>query len=130
MPLISRLSVLTVTRKRSLASRPIGCSSIEGAAPSHVVGWCQVGPRDRLPKLLETYRLDADPTMWAVTCFFLRPSARGAGLATILLRGVMADLDSRGVLAAQGYPRRGDLPAEDAGPAPKDVRVGRLPVPA
>jgi hypothetical protein len=39
----------------------------DGEAPgarSDVVGWCQVGPRDRLPKLLETYRLDADPTMW------------------------------------------------------------------
>ena len=63
--------------------------------------------------VLETYRLDADPTMWAVTCFFLRPSARGAGLVTLMLRGVMADLDGRGVTAVQGYPRRGDFPAED-----------------
>ena len=32
-PLISRLSVLTVTRKRSRRSRSIGCSSIDATAP-------------------------------------------------------------------------------------------------
>ncbi len=32
-PLISRLSVLTVTRKRSRRSRSIGCSRTDGAAP-------------------------------------------------------------------------------------------------
>ena len=32
-PLMSRLSVLTVTRKRSRRSRSIGCSSMDGAAP-------------------------------------------------------------------------------------------------
>ena len=32
--LISRLSVFTVTRKRSLASGPTGCSAIDGAAPT------------------------------------------------------------------------------------------------
>ena len=31
--LISRLSVFTVTRNRSPASRPIGCSAIDLAAP-------------------------------------------------------------------------------------------------
>jgi GNAT superfamily N-acetyltransferase len=87
-------------------------NSSTGGTPE-VVGWCQVGPRDRLPKLVETYHLDADPTMWAVTCFFLQPSARGAGLATFLLRGVVADLDARGVSTLQGFPRCGDLPVED-----------------
>jgi len=85
------------------------------------------------------FRLHGDPdsagwcwcvAWWTDSWEVLRPSARGAGLAALLLRGVIADLDGRGVSAEQGYPRRGDLPAEDAGPAPKGRSVGRLPVPA
>ena len=38
MPLISRLSVLTVTRKRSSASSPIGCSAIEARGAGLHVG--------------------------------------------------------------------------------------------
>ena len=36
-------------------------------------GWCQCGPRDRLPKLLEEYRLEPDPEVWAITCFLIAP---------------------------------------------------------
>ncbi len=32
-PLISRLSVFTVTRKDSWRNSPIGCASMDGAAP-------------------------------------------------------------------------------------------------
>ena len=68
------------------------------------------------------FRLHGDPdragwcwcvAWWTDSWEVLRPSARSAGLATLLLRGVIADLDGRGVSAEQGYPRRWDLPAED-----------------
>jgi GNAT superfamily N-acetyltransferase len=83
------------------------------ADTADVVGWCQVGPRDRLTKLVSSYQLEPDPSIWAVTCFFLRPSSRGDGLATALLRSVVEDLDAQGVAVVQGFPRRGELPAED-----------------
>ena len=33
------------------------------------VGWCQVGPRDRLEKLVGQFSLAPDPSAWAITCF-------------------------------------------------------------
>src|SRR5262245_26931057 len=39
-----------------------------GGEPS---GWCQAGPRDRLPKLVASYGLAPDVSVWALTCFAL-----------------------------------------------------------
>ena len=72
-----------------------------------VVGWCQVGPRDRLPKLVKQYGLAPDADVWAVTCFEVAPSHRGRGAAAFLLRGALADLRARGVRRVQGFPRCG-----------------------
>ena len=71
-------------------------------------GWCQVGPRDRLPKLVAEHDLTADPAAWAVSCLLLVPSARGRGLARALLAGVVADLRARGVRRLETFPRNGD----------------------
>ena len=62
------------------------------------VGWCQVGPRDRLAKLVR----------WAITCFLIAPGFRGQGLARALLEAVLADLRRRGdVRRVEAFPRRG-----------------------
>lgn len=71
------------------------------------VGWCQAGPRDRLPKLVAQYGLAPDPSAWAVTCFEIAPSHRGKGAAAFLLRGVLEDLRARGAGRVQGFPRPG-----------------------
>jgi len=71
------------------------------------VGWCQVGPRDRLAKLVAQYGLAPDPDAWAVTCVEVAPSHRGRGAAARLLKGVLADLRARGVRRVQGFPRPG-----------------------
>jgi ribosomal protein S18 acetylase RimI-like enzyme len=72
-----------------------------------VVGWCQAGPRDRLPKLLAQYGLAPDPAVHAITCFEIAPSHRGRGAAARLLAGALADLRARGVSRVQGFPRCG-----------------------
>jgi ribosomal protein S18 acetylase RimI-like enzyme len=72
-----------------------------------VVGWCQVGPRDRLPKLVKQYGLAPDPAAWAITCFEISPSRRGRGAAALLLGGVLEDLRARGAARVQGFPRCG-----------------------
>ena len=77
---------------------------LDGGAP---VGWCQVGPRDRLAKLVAQYALAPDPDAYAITCFEVAPSHRGRGAAARLLGGVLADLRARGVRRVQGFPRPG-----------------------
>lgn len=71
-------------------------------------GWTQVGPRDRLPKLLGQYGLEPDPEVWAITCFFIAPAARGQKLASRLLEAVISTLLADGVTRIQAFPKRSD----------------------
>ena len=72
------------------------------------VGWCQVGPRDRLPKLVAQFELEPDPETWAITCFVVAPRDRRRGLASALLGDVVRDLAARGVRRVEAYPRLGE----------------------
>jgi GNAT superfamily N-acetyltransferase len=82
--------------------------------------WCQVGPRDRLEKVVRQFHREPDPRTWAVTCFFVAPAHRRKGLAAALLRGALQDLARRGVRRVEAYPRRGiDLAEDDAWTGPE-----------
>ena len=84
-------------------------------------GWCQVGPRDRLAKLARQYRLEPDPTTWALSCIMIAPASRGKGLAAFLVQEGLRDLRARGVRRVEAYPKRGEgLDAADVwtGPEP------------
>jgi len=74
----------------------------------HPVGWCQVGPRDRLEKLRTQLALAPDPRAWAITCFLITGRERRRGLAAHLLREVLTDLARRGVGRVEAYPRADD----------------------
>ncbi len=79
---------------------------------SLAVGSCQVGPRDRFPKLLAQLALEPDPECWAITCFFVAPSHRRRGAAHQLLTTVRDAVFDRGVRRIQAFPKRGsDLDA-------------------
>jgi len=83
-------------------------------------GWCQVGRRDRLVKLVRQFELPPDERVWAITCFLIAPGYRGRGLASILLREVLQDLRRKGVRRVEAYPKRGaDLEAEDLWTGPE-----------
>lgn len=83
-------------------------------------GWCQCGPRDRLPKLLEQYNLPSDPGVWAITCFLIAPPFKKGGLTHQLLTGALQDLRRRGVPLVQAFPRRGkNLPDDDIWTGPE-----------
>ncbi len=71
------------------------------------VGWCQVGARDRLEKLVLQLGLEPDPATWAITCFLVAPSYRGQGVARTLLRHALDDLRARGVTRIEAHPRAG-----------------------
>jgi GNAT superfamily N-acetyltransferase len=70
-------------------------------------GWCQVGPRDRLSKLVEQFGLQPESGVWAVTCFLIAPSHRRKGLASTMLDFVVEDLRELGVRKIEAFPRRG-----------------------
>jgi GNAT superfamily N-acetyltransferase len=83
-------------------------------------GWAQVGPRDRLEKLVREYGCDPDPGAWAVTCFLLAPQLRRQGLARRLLGAILSDLPERGARSVEAYARRGvGLDAEDVWTGPE-----------
>jgi GNAT superfamily N-acetyltransferase len=77
------------------------------------VGWCQVGRRDRLQKLVRQLELEASPHSWAVTCFLIAPHARGRGVARTLLAAAIETARSERATGLEGYPRReGSDPGE------------------
>lgn len=78
-----------------------GLLAYDGHEP---VGWCQVGPRDRLTKLLAQLELDPDPTVWAVTCFLVAPSHRRRGVAAALLRSAVDAAREAGASRIESYP--------------------------
>ena len=83
-------------------------------------GWCQVGLRDRLPKLVEAHALSSDPDAFAISCLLLLPHMRGRGLAGVFLAGVIDDLRSRGVKRVEVFPRLGEgLSADEVWTGPQ-----------
>ena len=91
------------------------------------VGWCQLGPRDRLAKLTSQLRLEPDPGAWAVTCFLVAPAWRGGGVAQALLAAAAARARHCGAARLEAFPRRGEgLAADDLwnGPEPLFRAVG------
>jgi predicted acetyltransferase len=86
------------------------------------IGWCQCGPRDRMPKIRQTYNLIPDPSIWAVTCFFLIPQYREIGLAHYCLAEILKDLSAQNIRDIQGFPHRGkQLTANDVWTGPEAV---------
>ena len=57
---------------------------------AQVVGWVQAGPRDRLEKLTESYGLEKDPAVFAVTCFLIAAQHRRKGIARFCSRASSA----------------------------------------
>jgi GNAT superfamily N-acetyltransferase len=79
-----------------------GLLAYDGDEP---VGWCQVGPRDRLVKLAAQLELGPDPSVWAVTCFLVVPRRRRHGVASALLQGAISAAREAGASRLEAYPR-------------------------
>jgi GNAT superfamily N-acetyltransferase len=79
-----------------------GLLAYDGDEP---VGWCQLGPRDRLAKLVAQLELEPDPSVWAVTCFLVAPSRRRRGVAAALLERAIGTAREAGASRLEAYPR-------------------------
>lgn len=70
------------------------------------VGWAALAPRteySRLDRSPVTRPVD-DAVAWSVTCFVVRKSHRGRGVATALLAGAQARARDLGASVLEGYP--------------------------
>jgi GNAT superfamily N-acetyltransferase len=76
------------------------------------VGWCAVEPRAAYDGLRRVFRVPwagrtedkADPTVWAVTCIFVRAGFRRRGFSYELARAAADFARRRGARAVEGYP--------------------------
>lgn len=79
---------------RIASGPPPGILAYEGDEP---VAWVQVGPRHDVPQFNSPRTVSrpleeadaTDPSVWAVSCFFLKPKLRGRGLSHRLLSGAV-----------------------------------------
>ena len=89
---------------------------------SEPVGWCQLGPRDRLAKLARQFALEPDPGAWAVTCFLVAPAWRGKGVAAALLAAAAGRARQGGAARLEAFPKRGaGLAADDLWNGPEGL---------
>lgn len=70
------------------------------------VGWCAVAPRDQYPRILRSRPLAPvdDRPAWAVTCFYIAPALRSAGVSRPLLEGAVKLARRHGARLIEGYP--------------------------
>jgi GNAT superfamily N-acetyltransferase len=90
-----------------------GLIAYEGAQP---VGWVAVEPRDAYPVLLRSHVLkpiDAEPGVWAITCFFVTRQHRRSGMTSALIRAAVDHAAAHGARIVEAYPiepRSADAP--------------------
>lgn len=70
------------------------------------VGWCQLTPREALPWLDNTKKLQRidDAAVWSISCFFIRQGWRRRGVATALTHAAIDAARHAGAPALEAYP--------------------------
>lgn len=94
---------------RIMAGPPPGLLAYE---EGRAVGWMQIGPRADVPEWNNARRVSAplepsdvaDPAVWAISCFFLRASARGRGLSHRLVEAGLRYAAAQGARVVEACP--------------------------
>ena len=72
-----------------------------------VVGWCQFGPTDELPRIKNKREylagLEELPD-WRITCFFVDKAYRGQGVTNLALEGALDEIARLGGGTVESYP--------------------------
>jgi len=84
---------------------PTGVLAYDGKIP---VGWCAVGPRDSLPKLIRSrvakpFEGNIDK-VWMINCFFIDRGHREAGLMRTLIDGALGHARDNGARVVEACP--------------------------
>src|SRR5690606_14261776 len=96
-------------RNRVEAGPPPGLVAVSSG---QAVGWMQIGPRADVPEWNNAGRVsapigpsdEADPNVWAISCFFIRTKARGKGLSHLLVAGGVEAARRAGVKYLEACP--------------------------
>ncbi|MCR4268588.1 N-acetyltransferase [Nitratireductor sp. ZSWI3] len=96
-------------RARIEAGPPPGLLALDGMRAD---GWMQIGPRADVPEWNNKGRVSAaledgpqdDPGVWAISCFFLRSSARRQGLTHRLVAAGIAHARENGARLLEACP--------------------------
>jgi len=112
----------TLLQEQVVANEPSpGLIAYLGDEPA---GWCAIEPRTHYSRLRRTKivthgsKEDADDaSVWAVTCFVVRPGFRRRGVANALLAGAVEHARLHGARLVEAYPvdveARPNVPAAD-----------------
>jgi GNAT superfamily N-acetyltransferase len=70
------------------------------------VGWCQLTPRDDLPWLDRTWRLERvdDVPVWSLSCFYVRKGYRRRGVTSALIAAALKAATRAKAPALEAYP--------------------------
>jgi hypothetical protein len=85
------------------------------------IGWCKIGPTSEWPKFCDQSNVPSSDTIYAFTCFGLKPKFQGRGLMHFFIVKVMKDLQCKGVKQFVAFPR-----AEENRLEPGEVWTGPL----
>jgi len=98
-PSINRAAFNKTVRK----GPPPGLLAYVGGQPA---GWCQIGSRDALPYMQQSWRLRSpdDVPVWAISCFYIGKDFRRHGIAARLTESAIDLARSNGVPAIEAYP--------------------------
>lgn len=106
---------------------PPGLLAFEG---DRAVGWMQIGPRADVPEWNNKGRASApldvdaaDAAAWAISCFFLRSSARGKGLTHRLVEAGLDFARQNGARLVEACPIRQSKDSRSIGLFVGSVRV-------
>lgn len=96
-------------KARIEAGPPPGLVAFDG---EYATGWMQIGPRADVPEWNNAGRVSApiepedpaDPSVWAISCFFIRANARGAGLTHRLVEAGIGFARGNGARTLEACP--------------------------
>jgi GNAT superfamily N-acetyltransferase len=81
------------------------------------VGWCQLTPRDTLPWLDRTWRLERvdDAPVWSLSCLYVRQGYRRRGVTSALIAAAVNAARRAGAPALEAYPLDADVSPSASG---------------